>query len=227
VTAAVVVARLSAREVSRRRTVVVLVVALPLWFYLVRHDLAGQSVRMLTIGIAWAISTLTLFVVIGARRVDPRLRLTGASAASLVGGRLLAMSLGGVALAAGYWVLVALDQELRRLWAVVPMMLCTALVAAPFGSLVAALLPREIEGTLALFSVAAVQMLADPAGFVAKLLPFWSARELGTYAVDPVGADYLWRGLAHFAVTWLVCTVGTLAIFAWRLRVVRYPEPAG
>ena len=66
-TAALVVARLSAREVSRRRTVVALVVSLPLWFYLVRQDLAGQSTRMLTIGIAWAISTLTLFVVIGAR----------------------------------------------------------------------------------------------------------------------------------------------------------------
>ena len=219
------VARLSAREVSRRRTVVLLVVAQPLCFYLARHGLAGQSVRMLTLGIAWAISTLTLFVVIGARRVDPRLRLTGASALSLVGGRLLAMSLGGVALALGYWALVSVDQDVRRPWAVGPMMLVTALVAAPFGSLVAALLPRELDGALGLLTVVAVQMLADPAGTPAKALPFWSAREIGTYAIDPVGADYLARGLLHAAVTWTVCLAGTWAVFAWRLRLARYPEP--
>ena len=219
------VARLSVREVSRRRAVVALVVAQPLCFYLARHDLTGQSVRMLTLGIGWAISTLTLFVVIGARRVDPRLRLTGAPAVSLVGGRLLAMSAAGVALALGYWVLVAVDQDVRRLWAVGPTMLVTALVAAPFGSLVAALLPRELEGALGLLTVVAVQMLADPAGPVAKLLPFWSAREIGTYAIDPVGGDYLARGLAHAAVTWTVCLAGTWAVCSWRLRLARYPAP--
>jgi hypothetical protein len=119
-TATLAVARLSAREVSRRRAVVVLVVALPLWFYLVRHDLAGQSTRMLTIGIAWAVSTLTLFVVIGSRRVDPRLRLTGAPSAALVGGRLIAMTAAGVALATAYWVLVVLDQDVARPWALGP-----------------------------------------------------------------------------------------------------------
>ena len=224
-TATLAVARLSAREVSRRRAVVALVVALPLWFYLVRHDLAGQSTRMLTIGIAWAVSTLTLFVVIGSRRVDPRLRLTGAPSAALVGGRLVAMTAAGVALATAYWGLVVLDQDVGRPWALGPMMLLTAVVAAPFGAFVGALLPRELEGALALFSVAAVQMLANPEGFVAKLLPFWSSRELGTYAIDPVGTDYLWRGLLHALLTWLVCAGGAFALIAWRLRLARYPEP--
>jgi hypothetical protein len=227
VSAALVVARLSAREVSRRRTVVALVVLLPFWFYLVRHDLAGQSTRMLTIGIAWAISTLTLFVVIGARRVDPRLRLTGASAVSLVAGRLVAMTAGGVLLALAYWALVVADQDVNRPWALGPMMLLTACVAAPFGSLVGALLPRELEGALALFTVAAITMLADPAGTLAKFLPFWSSRELGTYAIDPVDAGYLTRGLAHAAATWLVCVLVTLAVSSRRLRLAKYPEPTG
>jgi hypothetical protein len=225
VTAALVVARLSAREVSRRRTVVALVVLLPLWFYLIRHDLAGQSTRMLAIGIAWAISTLTLFVVIGGRRVDPRLRLTGASSSALIGGRLVAMTGGGVLLAAAYWALVVLDQDVHRPWALGPMMLLTACVAAPFGSLVGALLPRDLEGALALFTVAAIQMLADPAGTAAKFLPFWSARELGTYAIDPVGSGYLARGLLHAAATWALCTAGTLLVFRHRLALARYPEP--
>jgi len=43
---ALVVAALCAREVSRRHTAVALVVALPLWFYLVRRELPGQCVRV-------------------------------------------------------------------------------------------------------------------------------------------------------------------------------------
>jgi hypothetical protein len=222
---ALVVAALSAREVGRRRVALALVVTLPLWFYLVRRDLEGQSVRMLTLGIAWAVSTLTLFVVNASRGVDPRLRLTGASTVAVIGGRLLAMTAGGVALAAAYWALAEADQHLDRPAAAFLMMTLTAAIAAPLGSLIAALLPRELEGALALLSICAVQMLADPAGLAARLMPFWSARELGTYVVDGTDTSYLWRALLHAALTWLICAGGTYALFAWRLRLPRYPEP--
>jgi hypothetical protein len=222
---ALVVATLSAREVGRRRAALLLVIALPFWFYLVRRDLTGQSTRMLTLGIGWAVSTLTLFVVNASRSVDPRLRLTGASVASIIGGRLVAMTGVGIVIAIGYWMLAAVDQTMRHPWAAGLMMLVTAVVGAPFGSLIGALLPRELEGALALLSVSAVQMLADPAGLVAKLMPFWSAREIGNYAVDGGGVDIVWRGLAHAAVVWLVCTGVTIAVFRWRLRVARYEEP--
>ncbi|GAA0488705.1 hypothetical protein Ade02nite_72690 [Paractinoplanes deccanensis] len=220
-----VVASLSAREVSRRWVALALVVALPFWFYLVRRDLAGQSTRMLTLGIGWAVSTLTLFVVNASRGVDPRLRLTGASTASIIGGRLLAMTGVGLSVALGYWLLVGIDQDLLHWWAAGLMMAVTALVAAPLGSLIGAVLPRELEGALALLSVCAVQMLANPDGTIAKLMPFWSAREIGTYAVDGGSSDLVWRGLGHAALVWLLCAGGTLAIFRWRLRLARYPEP--
>jgi hypothetical protein len=145
--------------------------------------------------------------------------------AGVIGGRLIAMTGFGVLLAGGYLVLVAVDQDLDRFWAIAVTMLITAVIAAPFGSLVGALLPRELEGALALLSVCAVQMLADPAGVVAKFMPFWSGREIGTYAVDGTGVEYLWRGLAHGALVWTLCTGLTLAVFAWRLRLARYPEP--
>ncbi|WP_433087588.1 hypothetical protein ACQP1P_16715 [Dactylosporangium sp. CA-052675] len=222
---ALVVAALSAREVSRRHTAVILVATLPLWFYLARRDAAGQSTRMLSIGIGWAVSTLTLFVVNAARSVDPRLRMTGASVADLIGGRLLAMSGAGLALGLVYWGLVSVDQDLPNPWAAGPMMLLTAMVAAPFGSLIAALLPRELEGALALFSVCAVQMLTNPDGLAAKLMPFWSAREIAFYVVDDASTDYLWRALLHAAITWLLCTGATLLLFARRLRLAHYPEP--
>lgn len=41
----------------------------------------------------------------------------------------LATTGGGIALALGHWELVATDQDVRRLRAVVPMMVCTALVS--------------------------------------------------------------------------------------------------
>ncbi|WP_328477723.1 ABC transporter permease [Actinoplanes sp. NBC_00393] len=222
---ALVVAGLSAREMSRRWTALLLLISLPLWFYLVRRDLAGQSTRMLALGIGWAVSTLTLFVVNAARGVDPRLRLSGASVAGIIGGRLIAMTGAGTVLALGYFALAALDQDILHPWAAALMMLVTTLVAAPFGSLVGALLPRELEGALALLSVCAVQMLADPAGLVAKFMPFWAAREIGTYAIDGGPIDMVWRGLGHAALIWLLCTGITLAVFARRLRVARYPEP--
>lgn len=222
---AFVVASLSTREVGRRWAALLLVAGLPFWFYLVRRDLAGQSTRMLTLGIGWAVSTLTLFVVNASRSVDPRLRLAGASVTSIIGGRLIAMTGVGLALVLGYGALVAVDQDVRHFWAAGLMMLLTALVAAPLGSLIGALLPRELEGALALLSVCAVQMLADPAGTTAKLMPFWSAREVGTYAIDGGGTEMVWQGLGHAALVWLICTGGTLAIFRWRLRIARYPEP--
>jgi hypothetical protein len=91
---------------------------------------------------------------------------------------------------------------------------------------VAAFVPGELEGALALLTVLATQMLADPAGVIAKALPFWSTRELGTYAIDAVPADYLTRGVAHFLLTWTLLTVVALAISAVRLRLVLLPSPA-
>ncbi|MDY7091006.1 MAG: hypothetical protein SYR96_38730 [Actinomycetota bacterium] len=210
---------------SRRRAALLLVITLPFWFYLVRRDLSGQSTRALTLGIGWAISTLTLFVVNASRGVDPRLRLTGASVTGIIAGRLLAMTGAGMVLALGYWTMVAVDQDLPHLWAAGVMMLVSALVAAPVGSLIGAILPRELDGALALLSISSVQMLADPSGLIAKLMPFWSAREVGNYAVDGGSIDLVWRGLTHAGVTWLICVLGTLAVFHWRLRLVRYPEP--
>jgi hypothetical protein len=56
-------------------------------------------------------------------------------------------------------------------------------------------------------------------------MPFWSVREVGTYAIDGGSFDLVWRGLGHAVLVWLLCAGGTLAIFRWRLRVARYPEP--
>jgi len=68
-------------------------------------------------------------------------------------------------------------------------------------------------------------MLADPAGAIAKVLPFWSTREIGTYAIDSTGSGYLARGLTHFLVTWALLTPAAIAVSAVRMHLVRLPRP--
>ena len=43
--------------------------------------------------------------------------------------------------------------------------------------------------------------------------------------IDGGSTDLIWRGLAHGAAVWVICTAGTVGFFAWRLRLARYPEP--
>jgi hypothetical protein len=219
------VAVMSLREVARRRGVLVLLVLLPLSLYLVRRDLTGQSIRFLALGIGFAVSTIALFGACAARQVEQRLRLTGLATWQLVAGRMVAVAGCGLVLALGYFGIVAVDQQVRRIWAVGVMLAVTVLVAAPVGAVLAAVVPRELEGAMALLTVVATQMLADPAGAVAPLLPFWSTRELGTYAIDGTADSYLVAGLAHGAVTMALCLIAATAATALRLRVIRWSQP--
>jgi hypothetical protein len=72
----------------------------------------------------------------------------------------------------------------------------------------------------------AIQMLANPDGTTAKVLPFWSTRELGTYAINGTGSEYLIRGLTHFGVTWLLLAGGAALVTFYRLRLIRLPAPS-
>lgn len=73
----------SLQEMSRRLTALVFILLLPLAFYLVRIDVHWQAIRFLSIGIGWAVATLSLFTFIAARDLDRRLVVAGASPSSL------------------------------------------------------------------------------------------------------------------------------------------------
>jgi hypothetical protein len=220
------VAVMSSREILRRRGVLVLMIVLPLALYLVRRDLPGQSTRFLALGIGWAVSTLALFGACAARPAEIRLRLTGMPTRTLLIGRLLAVQAAGIVLAAGYFAVVALDQDVRRLWGVAVLLAVTALVAAPVGALLAALVPRELEGALALLVVVSTQMLANPDGAIAPWLPFWSSRQLATYAIDGTGTADLLTGLLHAAAVMATCLTTATAITSARLRLTSWQAPA-
>jgi hypothetical protein len=221
------VAEMTLRELVRRRTVIALLLVLPLAFYLLRRDqYLGQSVRSLFIGIGWAVSTAALFSTIGARTVEPRLRLAGYRTRDLSLGRLSGLWTLGVLLAAPFLLLVRLDAPGLRYGAVALAMLCCVVVAAPFGMLVGYLLPREMEGTLLLLAAVAIQMIIDPATTAAKVTPFWSSREIGTYAVDHMGSDYLVRGLIHGAVVSVLLVALVAVVSSARLRPRRHLRQA-
>lgn len=219
------VAVTSLRELSRRRVALLFVFVLPLVFYLVRIDVPWQALRFLALGVGWAIATLALFSHVAARRLDQRLSVIGASPTALFFGRQLAIISTGLVVAGIYFVLVAVTQDVPRLPAVALLLVTTVLIAAPLGAVVSLVVPRELEGALALLSIMALQLLVDPDGTAAKLLPLWSTRELSAYAIEPVGATYLHQSLAHFAITLVVCILIAWAASILRLRPVRLDAP--
>ncbi len=197
-----VVAEMAVREIARRRSVLLLLALLPLAFYLSRRgDAYWQSVRFVSLGIGWALSTAALFAGSGARGMEPRLRLSGYRTRQLFVGRLLALWAIGAVLAVPYWLLVRLDLEQVRHGPMALVLALTVLVSAPFGLALSGLLPRELEGMLVLLTVVAMQMMLDPAGTVAHALPFWFSREIGIYVIESnAGTGHVVRGLVHAGI---------------------------
>jgi hypothetical protein len=218
VTRALVVARATAVELLRRRTVVVLMVVVPLAFYVGRHELTGQSIRFLAVGMAWALSTLAAFAGIAGQAIDPRLRLAGYRSGELLAGRLLGLAALAVPLVAGYALVVLLDRDLDREGGVLLGLGLTAAVALPFGLLVAAVVRRPLEAAMLLLVVSGLQMILDPADPATRALPFWSVREVLTWTVDGTGDDFLRRGLLHALVTVLVLGGATVILRTSALR---------
>ncbi|WP_147261945.1 hypothetical protein [Blastococcus sp. TF02A-26] len=211
-------ARATVVDLLRRRTVVVLMVLVPLAFYAARHDLEGQSIRFLAMGLAWSLSTLAAFAGLAGQEIDPRLRLSGFGAGELLAGRVLGLSSFALPLAGLYAAVVLVDRRPER-WAGILLALgLTVAVALPVGLVVAALLRRPLESAMLLLVVAGLQMLLDPAGDAPRALPFWSVREVLTWTVDGTDGGYVRRALLHAAVAVVVLGGTTVLARARSLR---------
>ena len=225
------VALITLRELARRRGALALATLLPLTFYLVRLETHWTAIRLLSIGLGWATATLALFTQVSSRSVDRRLTVSGAPPAVLLLGRYLAvLGLGWtIGLLYSCLVLTTIGDELTHPGAVPVMLLLTATVATPLGSLAAALVPRDLEGALLLLSVMAVQVLVDPTEDWTRVLPLWSTRELASVVVENLGSEnatYLHRGLAHGFAMAVLLTAASWGIGVLRLRTVRLPAPS-
>lgn len=213
------VAEMALRELLRRRSVLVILLLLPLAFYLSRRgDHLGQSIRFVCLGLGWALSTAALFAGSASRAMEPRLRLSGYRSHHLYLGRLSALWTVGLALSAPYFVLILVDQHDVRYGSVGLVMVLMVAVSAPFGLALSTVLPRELEGTLVLLIIVGLQMMTDPASLAARLLPFWSSREIGTYAIDHTDTGYLTRGIVHGVIATAVLLAAVAVASGFRLR---------
>jgi hypothetical protein len=216
-----VTAEMTIRDLLGRRTVVVLLVVVPLVFYAARRDdFQGQAIRFASLGLAWAVSTVALFATNSVRPLEPRLRLAGHGSAGLYLGRLTSTVGLGAFVAALYAVLVTLDQETVHPWSAVLALLASGTIAAALGVLVGAVVPRELEGMLVLITIVGLQMIVDPTKALAEALPLWSTRELVAHAVDGVGdVD---AAIVHWLGYGLGMSLVALAITVVRLRRRRH-----
>jgi hypothetical protein len=207
------------RGLLRRHLSLVLLVVLPLVFFAARHEHVGQSIRFLVLGVAWSVSTVAFFAAVAGQQVEHRLGVAAWSWRSLLAGRVGALAVVGLALSGAYLLLVVVDQPVRSNAGVALDLASTTLVAVVLGSFIGTLVRRELEGALLLFMVSGLQFMVDPASALARLLPFWSSRELATYAVDGPQAGDLASGLLHAALTIAVLVAGTVWMSSRQLQV--------
>ena len=212
-----------ARDLSRRRLALALVVALPVAFYLVNR-FTDRSPHLTAggIGASWAIGAAALFAALSARAVDERLVLDGYRPAELFAGRLVALlAASGVLSAAltGLMLVVSHPPDHVDLWLA---MLLVAATSVPLGLAIGALVPHELEAVLLLLGLTGIQISLPSSSAVVGVLPLGSAQRLldrasyGAFARGPNVA----RG-----VGWAV-VLGAIAIVACtqRLRIRRTPS---
>jgi hypothetical protein len=220
----VAIAKATVRELLRRRSALLLLVALPLAFYLARRDVTHSAVVVLALGLGWAAAMLALFSTVNALELDGRLRVAGFSTAAILLGRMLSLLLIGFMLMAGYLMLVAVDQDVARLGGVVLMLLCALLIGVPLGITVGLILKRELEGALALLILLATQFMTNPERLLAHCLPMWSVRGVADWAIDLNDRSYLIDGLAHAGATLALLVLIIAYSSALRLRIHPYRE---
>jgi hypothetical protein len=137
-------------------------------------------------------------------------------------GRIAALWTIGLLLAGGYVLIVLLDQDIKRRWALAGLFALTVFVAAPLGLLIGAVVPRDLEGALILITMLALQFLVDPAKGAAKPLPLWFNRQVGTYTIDLADPGYLWQGVVHGVLYGTGLVLITALLAAVRLRRRRH-----
>jgi hypothetical protein len=184
----VIMTEMHGRDLLRRHVALALLLALPLCFYVSAVSQGGRyAVPSGAIGMAFAVSGAALFSALSALAVDQRLVLSGYRPAELLAARLLFLGGLAVAVAAGFATLMSAVSHPAR-----PVLLGVAvavvgLQAVPFGLAVAAVVPRELEGTLLVIGVVGMQIAAHPNTWLARVLPFYGPRRLVDAAVSGSG----------------------------------------
>jgi hypothetical protein len=218
------VTEMQAHDLRRRRVAIGLLVALPLAFYLSLLTDPEDPFLFVAggIGMAWSVAGAALFSMLAARHIDPRLVLGGYRPHELLLGRLLLLEGSAVILLVGFSALIQILSPAKEPRALVVGLGLAALIGVAVGLAAAAVLPRELEGTLAIVGVVGVNMSVPPDVAFAPALPFYGAADFLHRAAgaSDAGAQALAHALCYTAALLAV------AILFWARRVrVRRGEP--
>jgi hypothetical protein len=199
------VAEMQGRDLLRRRLALVILVALPLAFYfatLASSDGSREGEDLMAVGgaalgLAWSVAGAALFAILAARRVDPRLVQAGFRPWELLLGRLLLFESLAVVMMAGFSALAIPLSAPERPAVLLLAVALETVVAVPLGLMVATLLPRELEGTLAIIGIVGIEMSVPSNSGLASVLPLYGPLKLIEAALG--SADALAPAVLHGA----------------------------
>ena len=213
------IAEMQGRELLRRRLALAILVALPLGFYFSMLGNEDFAMSAGSIGMGWAVSGAALFSALAARRLDPRLVLTGYRPVELLGGRLLVLQALALVLVGGFSALIVTLSEPAQPTALVLGIALTAFVGVPLGLAVAALLPRELEGTMLLVGVVGIELSLPGDATAAPFLPLYGPLHLAGVAAgaSEAIAPLVLHSLGFAAGLFLLAA----ALWSARIRVGR------
>lgn len=214
------VAEMQGRDLLRRRLALLILVALPLTFYLA-NAAARYSPVLAGVGMSWAVAGAALFAVLAARSVDPRLVQAGFHPGELLLGRLLLLVGVGMLLAAVCAAVVLPISTPPRPLMLLPGVALAAFIGVPLGLAVAALLPRELEGMLTIIGVVGIELSLPTSAGLAPFLPLYGPIKVLALASGDAGSPLPWllHGSAYAAVLF------ALAVLVWTRRVrLRHPR---
>jgi hypothetical protein len=212
-----------ARQLLRRWRALLLLTALPLAFYFASSGHNPNAPVIGGVALAFSLAGAPIFANLAARAVDQRLVLSGYRPADLLLARLLVLGSYGVALAVAFGAVMVAKTDPPRPGLLIAGVVLVGVVAVPFGLMLGALLPSELEAVLVMIGAVGIQLTLDQTAQVAKLLPFWGPRQLLEASLG--------NGIStpHAVETTFGCAAAllavTFALAARRLRVSGHARP--
>jgi hypothetical protein len=139
------------------------------------------------IGIAWTIAGAAFFLGLSSLRVDERLILAGYHRSELAIGRVVFLSVLTLPLVIIHGLLITVTSR-GDTSPIVLAVASSAAVGLVLGLALAALLPRELEGSLALIAIVGVQISLPSHSAISAAMPLHGPIQLANVAWDRTGS---------------------------------------
>ena len=204
------VARSQARELSRRRLALAMLMMLPLVFYWTSSSDEFAPV-FAAVGIGWAFAVTTLFLTQGMRTVTPRMVMLGFRIGDILAGRLLCAASFGAVVATAMFLYVRLDDVIVNEKELALAFLFAVLGSVALGLAVGALVDREMEAMLLIIAIIGIQLVVEPTSRLAKVLPLYAAERQASAAAgrgDSGGGGTRCARPAHHGRGCTLCQAG-------------------